>query len=96
MEQACKDANIVYGRDIKGGFIPHDLRHGFVTYMRKAGVDKSVIMELTGHSTDAMFHRYNEIDNDDRRKATRLLEGFLCNPSANVDQTVDQKKVKVK
>ena len=42
------------------GFIPHDLRHGFVTYMRKAGIDKSVIMELTGHSTDAMFHRYND------------------------------------
>jgi integrase len=92
VKKACENANIPYGRTVNDGFVPHDLRHGFVTYMRKAGVDRSVIMELTGHSTDAMFHRYNEIDSDDRRKATRLLEGFLQSESANVDQTVDQER----
>lgn len=91
VKKACEEAGVPYGRFAKGGFIPHDLRHGFVTYMRKAGVDKSVIMELTGHSTDAMFHRYNEIDGDDRRKAMNRLEGFLRDEHANVDQTVDQK-----
>jgi len=59
--------------------------------MRKAGVDKSVIMELTGHSTDSMFQRYNEIDGDDRKMAMRKLEGFLQSEIAKVDQTVDQK-----
>ncbi len=92
VKEACEKAGISYGRFVEGGFIPHDLRHGFVTYMRKAGVDKSVIMELTGHSTDAMFHRYNEIDGDDRRKAMNQLEGFLRNESASVDQTVDQER----
>lgn len=92
VKRACEDANIPYGRTVSDGFVPHDLRHGFVTYMRKAGVDRSVIMELTGHSTEAMFHRYNEVDSDDRRKATHLLEGFLRSESANVDQTVDQER----
>jgi integrase len=89
---ACEEAGISYGRFVEGGFIPHDLRHGFVTYMRKAGVDKSVIMELTGHSTDSMFHRYNEIDGDDQRDAMNRLEGFLRDASAKVDQTVDQER----
>ena len=91
VKAACEDAKIPYGRFVNGGFIPHDLRHGFVTYMRKAGVDKSVIMELTGHSTDSMFQRYNEIDGDDRKLAMRKLEGFLQSEFAKVDQTVDQK-----
>ncbi len=91
VKRACEEAGVSYGRFVKGGFIPHDLRHGFVTYMRKAGIDKSVIMELTGHSTDAMFHRYNEIDGDDRRKAMDRLEGFLKGEYATVDQTVDLK-----
>jgi len=86
VSKACEEAGIPYGRFVKGGFIPHDLRHGFVTYMRKAGVDKSVIMELTGHSTDAMFHRYNEIDGDDRRKAMNQLEAFLHSEYAEVEQ----------
>ena len=35
----------------------HDLRHTFNTNMRKAGVDRSVIMKITGHKTTAMFDR---------------------------------------
>jgi integrase len=37
----------------------HDLRHTFVTNARKAGVDRTVIMKLTGHRTLSMFTRYN-------------------------------------
>ena len=92
VRRACEDANIPYGRTVNDGFVPHDLRHGFVTYMRKAGVDKSVIMELTGHSTDAMFHRYNEVDSDDRKEAMNRFEVFLRNASAKVDQNVDQER----
>ncbi|MBF0495312.1 MAG: site-specific integrase [Deltaproteobacteria bacterium] len=47
----------------------HDLRHTFNTLMRKAGVSKSVIMQLTGHKTDAMFHRYDTVDEADARDA---------------------------
>jgi integrase len=54
----------------------HDLRHTFNTNMRKAGVDQSVIMKLTGHKTAAMFHRYNTVDTADAKEAYRKLEGF--------------------
>ncbi|MBL7213698.1 MAG: hypothetical protein ISS61_15110 [Desulfobacteraceae bacterium] len=60
--------------------------HTFNTYMRKAGVAESVVMEITGHSTREMFDRYNTIDEEDARQAVDQFEAFL----ANVDQTVDQ------
>jgi hypothetical protein len=45
--------------------------------MRKAGVDQSVIMKLTGHKTAAMFHRYNTVDTADAREAYQKFDGFL-------------------
>lgn len=50
LKTACNKAGIVWGRDIKGGFIFHDLRHTFITDMRRAGVDRSVRMAITGHA----------------------------------------------
>jgi integrase len=55
----------------------HDLRHTLNTNMRKAGVDHSVIMKLTGHMTAAMFHRYNTVDTADAMEAYRKLDGLL-------------------
>ena len=63
----------------------HDLRHTFKTNMRKAGIQESVIMEITGHSTREMFDRYNTIDQEDTRKAMNSLESYF----AKVDQVVD-------
>ena len=65
---ACKKASILYGRFKDGGFIFHDLRHSFVTRLRKAGVQEGVIMQITGHSTREMFDRYNTIDMEDMKK----------------------------
>jgi len=53
--------------------------------MRKVGVQGSVIMEITGHSTRAMFDRYNTIDEEDTRNAVNTLESYF----ENVDQHVD-------
>jgi hypothetical protein len=58
----------------------------------KAGVQESVIMEITGHSTWEMFDRYNTVDAEDRKEALRRLESFLGLESKNVDQTVDQRQ----
>ncbi len=88
LKKACKAAGIPYGRSEKDGFVFHDLRHTFNTYMRKAGIPESVIMEITGHSTRQMFDRYNTIDEDDTRAAVEQFQGYL----ANVDQTVDQNR----
>jgi integrase len=94
LRKACEKAKIEYGRFVKGGFIFHDLRHTFNTNMRKAGVQESVIMEVTGHSTREMFDRYNTIDEDDTRKAVNQLSAFLNSVDHPVDQVekVEQKK----
>jgi len=68
--EACAKAGV---RD----FRIHDLRHTFNTNMRKAGVDRSVIMKITGHKTTAMFERYNTVDAEDARTAMARFEGFL-------------------
>ena len=67
---ACRKAGI-------NNFRFHDLRHTFITNMRKAGVDHSVIMKLTGHKTAAMFLRYNSVDLEDARGAYQKLEALL-------------------
>ncbi len=45
--------------------------------MRKAGVDHSVIMKLTGHQTPTRFQRYNAADLDDAKDAYQKLHMFL-------------------
>ena len=60
----------------------HDLRHTFNTNMRKAGVDQTVIMKLTGHKTLAMFNRYNTLDQDDALEAMRKLDLLILEQKA--------------
>jgi len=73
---ACKEARISYGRKVKGGFTFHDLRHTFNTYIRRGWL-RSVIMQITGHSTLEMFDRYNMVDEEDARVAITRLQGYL-------------------
>jgi integrase len=96
LKKACQKAGIKYGRFEKDGFIFHDLRHTFNTNMRKAGVQESVIMEVTGHSTREMFDRYNTIDEDDTRKAISQFETFLKNVDHSVDQVTKNDENKTK
>jgi integrase len=77
LKTACEKVGIPYGRFVKDGFIYHDLRHTFNTYMRKSGVPESVIMEITGHSTREMFDRYNTIDAEDTRNAVDQFGAYL-------------------
>lgn len=78
LKRACDKAGIVYGRLKEGGFVFHDLRHTFNTYMRKAGVSESIIMEITGHSTREMFDRYNTVDMDDAKEAVDQMELYFA------------------
>ena len=86
LKNACEEAKIPYGRKTENGFTFHDLRHTFNTNMRKAGVDESVIMAITGHSTREMFDRYNTVDQEDTRNAVNKLELFF----ENVTQIVNK------
>lgn len=73
LKTACEKVGIIYGSKKKNGFVFHDLRHTFVTNMRKSGVSESIIMKITGHSTREMFDRYNKIDRDDILSAVLML-----------------------
>lgn len=88
---ACEKAGVPHGRKIKGGITFHDLRHTYVTYMRKAGVPESVIMKITGHSTREMFDRYNTVDEDDAKVAIERFSGYL---NKSVAQNVAQEAKK--
>ena len=94
LKTSCEKANIVWGREVEGGFIFHDLRHTFVTDMRKAGVQKSVRMSITGHSPKDMDDRYNRVDDNDRLDAINQLESYRSGEMKlqNVDHLVDQEK----
>ena len=69
-ETACQRAGIP-------GVVFHDLRHTFVTSMRRAGVNYFRIMAITGHRTMDVFKRYHTIDQDDLRLAVRQLDTYM-------------------
>ena len=52
----------------------HDLRRSFCTITRKRGQAESEVMESSGHTTTAVFRRYNIVDEDDARKVARVME----------------------
>lgn len=91
IKNACDKVGIIYGRFKKNGFVFHDLRHTFNTYMRKAGVPESVIMEITGHSIREMFDRYNTVDLEDTHNVVEQMGSFLRNSDQNSDQVADVK-----
>ena len=69
-QRACRRAGIKW-------LCFHDFRHTAITNMRKAGVNISLIMAISGHKTMAMFRRYNRIDLNDGIEAMRKLELYL-------------------
>lgn len=77
-KRACEKAKIPYGIKVKDGVTFHTLRHTFNDNMRKAGVDRTVIKNLTGHKSDAMFERYSHCDRDDAQLAYEKLMKFLA------------------
>jgi integrase len=87
-EVACRKARI-------DNVVFHDLRHTFVTNMRRAGVDYFRIMAVTGHKTMTVFKRYNTIDEADLRQAKSQMDTDMVtnalNDNSRLAQTIENK-----
>jgi integrase len=55
------------------GRIPHDLRRSAMRNMERAGLSRSVAMQLTGHKTEAVYRRYAITSESDLREGVDRL-----------------------
>lgn len=69
-ETACRQAAIA-------NLVFHDLRHTFVTKIRRAGVDYLRIIAITGHKTMVAFKRYHTIDHQDLHQTIGQLDTYM-------------------
>ena len=77
LKSAAKRAGIPWGRNVENGWIFHDLRRTFKTEARKAGVHKSVIDAIVGHSDPRdMDTYYNVVDDSDLHDAIKKLKEY--------------------
>lgn len=74
LKSACEKVGIPYGRNTDGGVTFHDIRHTFVTNMRRAGVHEKVLMEITGHMTREMQDRYDTVGSFEKSAAVDLMD----------------------
>ncbi len=88
LKTACKEAGILWGREVKGGFVFHDLRHTFITDMRRAGVARTVTKAITGHARKDMNEHYDTVEEWEKTEAIKMLEKYR-----SVDQNVDQQTI---
>ena len=82
-ETACRAAGI-------GNAVFHDLRHTFVTNMRRAGVDYFRIMAITGQKTMSVFKRYNTVDHRDLQQAIGQLDTYMDTSAQGAGPHVSQ------
>jgi hypothetical protein len=45
--------------------------------MRKAGIDQSIRMKISGHKTDSMERRYNIVDIEDVKSAAKQMAKWI-------------------
>lgn len=63
---ACTRAGLV-------GKIPHDFRRTAVRNLERAGVSRSVAIQLTGHKTESVYRRYAIVAGADLREGVAKL-----------------------
>jgi integrase len=74
---ACKNSEIICGRDTTGGLIFHDIRRSVKTNMLAAGVSKEYRDLILGHSLQGMDAHYISVSDDDLRAAMDTYTAWL-------------------
>ena len=92
LRSACEKAGVPYGRKSEGGVTFHDLRHTFVTNMRRAGVHEKVLMEITGHLTREMQDRYDKVDGSEKSEAVNRMGNIIKSSDQAVTKPAESGK----
>jgi integrase len=83
---ACNERGVGRKRTDRAGFADdaiyegclfHDFRRTAVRNLRRSGVPQNVIMRMAGMKTDAIFKRYDIIDDEDLREALRKRRDYM-------------------
>ena len=78
---ACKTAGLP-------GRIFHDFRRTAVRNLERAGVSRSVAMQMVGNKTEAIYRRYAIVNDADLRAAAERLAAVSERPTGTITGTV--------